>query len=77
MRDLSQLGQVVRKERKERGLTQAQLGEFAGVGINLVSQLERGKPTLRFDKLLDVLEVLGLRLKLEQAQGPLVVEESK
>jgi y4mF family transcriptional regulator len=61
---MNTLGETVRKEREAHGLTQSQLGDLSGTGLNFVSQLERGKRTVRLDKLLSVLQVLGLELKL-------------
>ena len=58
------IGKVLRKERKALKLTQQNLGELAGTGLNFVSQLERGKGTARLDKVLAVLTVLGLELKI-------------
>jgi transcriptional regulator with XRE-family HTH domain len=43
-------------------LTQRELGELAGVGTRLVSELERGKPTLRMDAVNRVLRVFGKTL---------------
>ena len=40
------IGQRVRERRLANGLTQRELGELAGVGVRLVSDLERGKSTL-------------------------------
>ena len=44
------LSQTVKKLRKEYGLTQEELAMKSGVGLNFVRQLEQGKPTLRMDK---------------------------
>ena len=60
------LGQAIRARRKGDGLT---LGEAAGltnVGVRFLSELENGKPTVRLDKLLQVLAGLGLQLHLAQ-----------
>ncbi len=67
------VGNIVRRERKVRGLTQQELGELARTGLNFVSQLERGKETVRFDKLLDVLKVLGLEFVLTRGHNKLSV----
>ena len=67
------LGEVVRRERKEQNLTQSELADFSGVGLNFVSQLERGKETIRLDKLLAVLKVLGIELLLRRGKGILDV----
>lgn len=54
-------------------LTQAELSQLAGVGPVFIHHLEKGKPTLRLDKLLDVLHVLGLGLVLEPTKTALQV----
>ncbi|HQB83748.1 MAG TPA: helix-turn-helix domain-containing protein, partial [Candidatus Rifleibacterium sp.] len=43
---------------------QTQLADLAGVSLNYVSQLENGKPKTQLDKLLAVIDVLGLELTL-------------
>jgi transcriptional regulator with XRE-family HTH domain len=53
---------MVRRRRQANRLTQRQLGELAGVGVRLVSELERGKSTLRMDAANRVLAVFGLML---------------
>lgn len=60
------LGEVIRRERKARSLSQQELGNLAGTGLNFVSQIERGKETVRLDKLLTVLKVLGLEFILSR-----------
>jgi y4mF family transcriptional regulator len=55
-------GQFVRQRRLANHLTQRQLSELAGVGVRLVSELERGKATLRIDAVNRVLAVFGLML---------------
>jgi len=56
------LGQFVRQRRLAGRMTQRELGELAGVGTRLVSELERGKPTLRMDAVNRVLLVFGRML---------------
>ena len=48
--------------RKEYGLTQEDLALKSGVGLNFVRQLEQGKPTLRMDKVNQVLAMFGYEL---------------
>lgn len=57
--------QRIRARRKELELSQIQLAELAGVGPDFLYDLERGKPSVRLDKLIAVLEVLNLQLTLE------------
>ena len=60
--DRDRIGGFVRNRREARGLSQAQVAELAGVGIRAVSELERGKPTLRMDVANAVLGVFGKTL---------------
>jgi y4mF family transcriptional regulator len=55
-------GTFVRTRRRANRLTQQALAEVAGVGTRLVSELERGKPTLRMDAVNAVLAVFGKKL---------------
>lgn len=57
-----QLAEAVRAAREAAGMTQAALAERARVGLKFLYELESGKDTLRTDKVLDVLKVLGLHL---------------
>ena len=68
-----ELGATIRKERKSRSLSQQELGDLAGTGLNFVSHIERGKETVRFDKVLAILRVLGLELVLSRGTDGLTV----
>ncbi len=48
-------------------MTQAQLGELAGVGRRFIVDLEKGKPTLRLDSVNAVLAVFGKTLGVVEA----------
>ncbi len=61
----SDFGARIRSRRDELGLKQAELAELAGCSTRFVHTVEAGKKTVRLDKLLDVLDVLGLRLTIE------------
>jgi HTH-type transcriptional regulator/antitoxin HipB len=66
------LSGAVTSRRKQLNLTQEQLAELAGCGPVFVIDLEHAKPTLRLDKILAVLNVLGLELTVAtrtQGQG--------
>jgi len=56
----AELGEAVLVARKSMGLTQTGLAARAGVGHRFVYDLERGKGTLRIDKVTAVLGALGL-----------------
>lgn len=56
------LGQRVRLARKAQGLTQIELAEIAGVGTRFISELERGKDTVRLGLALRIARLVGLDL---------------
>ncbi len=66
---VAHLAEAVRRRRIELGLRQADLAELGGCSQRFVHTVEQGKPTLRLDKLLDVLEVLGLGLSVVPGRG--------
>ena len=70
----TEVGAFVAERRRASALTQRQLGELAGVGTRFVSELERGKPTLRMDTVNCVLAVFGKKLGV--VDGPRSQEES-
>ena len=53
------IGEFVRKRRKLASLSQKELAELAGVGTRFISDLERGKQTIRLFELDQVLAVFG------------------
>ncbi|HTU27273.1 MAG TPA: helix-turn-helix domain-containing protein [Pirellulales bacterium] len=63
----STVGAFVRGRRKAGGLSQRELGELARVGTRFVSELERGKPTLRLVLVDQVLAVFGKTLGIVDA----------
>lgn len=63
-----QLGQVIRKLRKQLGVTQRDLALTAGTGLRFIIELEKGKPTCQIGKVLQVLQVLGIQLNLSHTE---------
>jgi transcriptional regulator with XRE-family HTH domain len=61
---LAELGRRLARTRLERNLTQAELGQEAGVGLATVQRLEDGQ-SARLSSLIRVLRVLGLLDALE------------
>ncbi len=58
------LGRAVAQNRLMLGLTQREFALRAGVGLRFLRDLEQGKPTIRLDKLMDVLTFLGCHLEI-------------
>jgi len=59
IRSPQQLGDALRLARKQIGLTQPQLALAAGVGVRFIVDLEAGKPTVRLENVLRVIDALG------------------
>ena len=57
-------GSAIQRRRRALGLNQSDIADLAGCSVRFVHSVEAGKATVRLDKLLDVLEVLGLGLAL-------------
>lgn len=53
------LREFIKTKRKSLKLTQKEMAEKAGVGLRFVRELERGKDTLKMDKVNQVLELFG------------------
>lgn len=62
---VQEIGQIVRDTRKAIGLRQDELASAAGVGLRFLVELERGKPSVRLDKMEAVLAALGLEIGLK------------
>lgn len=64
LRTPQHLGDAIRTARKHLGLTQPQLALASGVGVRFIVDLEAGKPTLRLEHILRVIDALGGELVL-------------
>lgn len=56
------LSEYLKSKRKALNLTQEDLALKAGVGLRVVREMEQGKPTLRMDKVNQVLMLFGAEL---------------
>jgi y4mF family transcriptional regulator len=59
---IDELPGIVRGRRRELGIDQETAARLAGVSRKTISEIERGKQTIRLDVIIRVLDVLGLRL---------------
>jgi len=60
------IGSIIKKKRKLANLTQQQLAAYSGTGRRFISELENGKDTLEFGKLVQVCQALGLDLFIKE-----------
>lgn len=56
------LTDTIKQLRKQYGLTQEQLALKSGVGLNFVREMEQGKPTVRLDKVNQVLNLFNYEM---------------
>ena len=62
--DAKSFGNMIRKQRKTLGYTQAFLSSFCGMSISFISDLENGKTTIELEKAIRVANLLGLDCSL-------------
>lgn len=58
----------IKNSRKKHGLTQEELAFKSGVGLRFLRELERGKTTVRLDKVNVVLNMFGKELGITDKQ---------
>lgn len=56
------LGRTIRARRTSLGFSQQRIADLAGVGRRFISELEAGKPSLEFDRVLHCCAALGIDL---------------
>ncbi|MDR6303415.1 HTH-type transcriptional regulator/antitoxin HipB [Nitrobacter vulgaris] len=60
----NQIGNLIRRARKKRGLSQSQLGELAGLRQETISLIETGNPAAKLETILAVLTALDLEFRI-------------
>jgi y4mF family transcriptional regulator len=60
---IARLPSQVKAMRKKANLTQTELAERTAVGLRFVRDLEQGKPTVRLDKVSQVLALFGCHIE--------------
>ena len=77
VRNPGQIGVILRRERRARGLTQAQLGDLIGRRQATISKLEKGDAGIQLGTLFDVLAALNLDVRIvSRAAGSQATIES-
>ena len=65
----AELGQLARERRQQIALTQLDVAGLSNTGNRFIVELEQGKPTLQLQKVLDVLNLLGLEVVIRAKAG--------
>lgn len=60
VRSAADIGAIAREQRKRLALRQLDIAGLGNSGNRFIVDLESGKPTLQLQKVLDVLDLLGL-----------------
>jgi HTH-type transcriptional regulator / antitoxin HipB len=68
---VADIGEIIRRERKRQGVTQAVAAGLCGVSVHFLSNLERGKETSEFSKVIQVLNAMNIRVYLSAPGGEL------
>jgi len=63
---MKDVAEIVRRTRKSQGISQTVLSQASNVGLRFVGDIERGKPTVQFDKLMSVLTSLGIAVTFQE-----------
>lgn len=66
MISMKDIAVLVRNVRREQKATQIELAQFANVGTRFVRDVEDGKESVQFDKLMRVLSTLGLKVEVRR-----------
>ena len=59
-RSMQDIGEVLRKRRRELRYSQAEVAEFCGFSQRLISEIERGRGTVGIDKVIRYANGLGI-----------------
>ncbi len=62
IRSSAELGIVIREQRKRLALKQLDLAGMGNTGNRFIVDLENGKPTVQLQKVLDLMDQLGLEV---------------
>lgn len=68
LKTVKALGMRIREIRKAQGVSQETLAGLAGTGQRYISELERGKETIRVREMLKVLDALGCGIYIPDRQ---------
>ena len=62
MLNVKEIGNIIRENRKNAGLSQIELAQLAGIGKTAVFDVEKGKESIKLTTLTAVLKVLNIEV---------------
>lgn len=70
IRSTRELGAEIRRQRKRQGIRQDDLAAIVGASHVALRDIERGKPTVQLERVLRVLDELGIAVTLDLPDDP-------
>ncbi len=64
MKYIQNIGDIIKYHRKKAGLSQKALADIAGIGKTIVFDIEKGKETVQFKSIINVLKALNINILL-------------
>jgi y4mF family transcriptional regulator len=68
IKNVKEIGELIRKTRKNLNITQKQLAGICNVGVRFIVDLEKGKETCQIGKVIYVMVMLGLRINIPEVK---------
>jgi len=65
IRTAQDIGHMIRQQRQDMNLRQMDVAGLANTGNRLIVDVENGKPTVQLQKVLDLLDILGLEVVIQ------------
>ncbi len=65
---VTEIGKLIRTERKRQKILQQDLADLSGVSLHFLSNLENGKASVEFQKVLLIFRSLGIEMQLTTRQ---------
>lgn len=67
--DSVELGELIRERRKSMKLRQLDVAGLGNTGNRVIVDIENGKPTVQLQKVLDLMDLLGLEVVIQEKRG--------
>lgn len=62
---MEEIGKIIKERRKLLKIKQQELADLAGISINTLTKIERGESNPSINKLIAILDTLGLELSIQ------------
>lgn len=62
----AELGAIIRSARKDQSLTQLDVAGLGATGNRIIVDIENGKPTVQLQKVMALMDLLGLELMVRK-----------